>query len=93
MSSRLHVVLSDEEHARFKACAESEGVSFSTWVRTALELAERSRPRRSPEEKLAALERAAGIADDERLPMPPIDRYEEYRDWYERTRFGALPEP
>ena len=37
MSARLHVVLSDEEHARFKACAEAEGVSTDAIVKRLLE--------------------------------------------------------
>ena len=90
MSARLHVVLSDEEHARFKACAEAEGVSFSTWVRMALDLAERGRPRRSAGEKLEALQQVLDMPAEARLPMPPID---EYRAWHGATRYGDLPAP
>lgn len=81
MSTRLHVVLSDDEHARFRACAEAEGVSFSTWVRTALAMAERIRPRKTPEQRMAAIRRAMDIPDDERVPTPTID---ELRKGFER---------
>jgi hypothetical protein len=73
MSARLHVVLSDEEHARFKACAEAEGVSFSTWVRMALAMAERGRPSKTPEQRMAAVRRAMAVPDEQRVPTPTID--------------------
>ena len=81
MSARLHVVLSDEEHARFKACAEAEGVSFSTWVRMALALAEQGRGRKTPQERMAAVRHAMAIPDEQRVPTPSI---EELRRGYER---------
>ena len=81
MSARLHVVLSDEEHARFKACAEAEGVSFSTWVRMALDLAEQGRARKTPEQRMAAVRRAMAIPDEQRVPTPSI---EELRRGFER---------
>ena len=81
MSARLHVVLSDEEHARFKACAEAEGVSLSTWVRMALDLAERGRARKTPEQRMAAVRRAMAIPDEQRVPTPSI---EELRRGFER---------
>ena len=81
MSARLHVVLSDEDHARFKACAEAEGVTFSTWVRMALDLAERGRARKTPEQRMAAVRRAMAIPDEQRVPTPSI---EELRRGFER---------
>jgi len=93
MSTRLQVVMDEDELERYRACARAEGVNLSTWVRTALALAERSRPRRTAEEKLAAIEAAVRIPAEQRIPMPPIERYHEYRDWHERTRYGDLPEP
>ncbi len=83
--------MDEDELERYRACARAEGVNLSTWVRTALALAERSRPRRTAEEKLAAIARAAGSVAPPM--MPPIERYQEYRDWHERTRYGDLPEP
>jgi hypothetical protein len=89
MSTRLHVVLSDEEHARFRACAEADGVNLSTWVRTALAMAERARPRKTPEQRLAAVERAMDIPEAERVPTPTI---EELRRGFERT-YAEAPGP
>lgn len=47
VSSRVHIVLSAEERARFKAQAEREGQNLSEWLREAgrgrLAAAERSR--------------------------------------------------
>jgi hypothetical protein len=90
MSTRLHVVLADDENARYRACAERAGVTFSTWVRMALALAEREQPRKTVDQRLAALQRALEIPEDERLPMPPV---EEYLAWHGRSRYGELPEP
>ena len=90
MSVRLHVVLSEEESARYRQCAELDGVTFSSWVRSALALAESHRPRKTVEQRLAALQRAVELPDAERLPMPPID---EYLAWHEATRYGELPRP
>jgi|LakMenEpi03Aug12_release.lakeMendotaPanAssembly.Ray.scaffolds.fasta_scaffold284883_3 hypothetical protein len=90
MSTRLHVVLSDDESERYRACAEAAGVNLSTWVRTALRFAEQARPRRSPAEKLAALRRFMDTLPEDRAPMPPID---EYLAWHEATRYGDLPKP
>lgn len=90
MSTRLHVILSDEEHARYRECAALDGVTFSSRVRTALALAERHRPRKAVEQRMAALRHAIEVPDEERLPMPPID---EYLAWHDATRYGEPPRP
>ncbi len=73
MSTRLHVVLDDDELARYRDCAARDGVNLSTWVRMALALAERSRPRKTPEERMAAIRRAMDIPDSARVPTPTIE--------------------
>ena len=86
MSMRLQVILDDEELARYKACAARDGVNLSTWVRMALTLAERSRPRKTPEERMVAVKRAMDIPATERVPTPTIA---ELRQGFERTYESA----
>lgn len=86
MSTRLQVILDDEELARYKACAARDGVNLSTWVRMALTLAERSRPRKTPEERMAAVKRVMDIPVAERVPTPTIA---ELRQGFESTYESA----
>lgn len=86
MGTRLHVVLDEDELARYRECAARDGVNLSTWVRMALALAERSRPRKTPEERMAAIRRAMDIPAGDRVPTPSI---EELRRGYAATYADA----
>lgn len=86
MSTRLQVILDDDELARYKACAAREGVNLSTWVRMTLTLAERARPRKTPEERMAAVKRAMDIPESARVPTPTI---EELRQGFDRKYESA----
>ncbi len=88
MSTRLHVVLSDEESERYRACAEAAGVNLSTWVRMALAMAEQARPRKTPAQRMAAIRRAMDIPDDERAPTPTI---EELRQGFDDKYRESMP--
>ncbi|MGI9186464.1 MAG: hypothetical protein ACR2J9_02905 [Gaiellales bacterium] len=87
MSTRLQVILDDDELARYKACATRDGVNLSTWVRMALTLAERTRPRKTPEERMAAVKRAMDIPASARVPTPTIA---ELRRGFDRKYESAL---
>ncbi len=69
MSTRLQVVISDEETASLKAAAAREGVTVSEWVRRALREATRRQTVGSVEVRLSAI-RAASELD---FPTADID--------------------
>ncbi len=56
MSTRLQVVVSDEELARYHEVARGKGMTVSEWVRQSLRLAERDVPRSDVARKLAVLD-------------------------------------
>ena len=58
MSTRLQVVMDEEDLARCRRCAEREGKTLSVWVREVLRHALRARGGPSPDHRLAALDRA-----------------------------------
>lgn len=58
MSTRLQVVLSDEEAAALKEVAGREGVTVSEWVRRSLREARRQHAAGSADAKLAAIDAA-----------------------------------
>lgn len=58
MSTRLQIVVQEEEARRYRRCAEREGLSMSEWARRALQRAERQQEGPTPQEKLRALEEA-----------------------------------
>ena len=59
MSTRLQVVLPDDELERFRAAATAEGLNLSDWVRRALRDVESRRSQIDPQLKIAAIRRAA----------------------------------
>jgi hypothetical protein len=88
MSTRLQIIVSDEEADRWRRNAKDEGVNLSEWIRRAVRDIERTgRSRRSVDERLAAVERA--FAHPVRLDLPPLEEYLAS----EGDRFGDLPRP
>lgn len=86
MSKQMSVLLTAEQHGRYRAAANAEGITLSAWVRRALNRhGSASKPRRTPEERMAAVERAMAIPESERVPVLSP---EQYRRWYEETRYG-----
>lgn len=63
MSTRLQVVMDEAELDAYRRCAKREGKTLSEWVRDVLRRAKRARREPSPEEKLAALDRALELGD------------------------------
>jgi hypothetical protein len=61
MSTRLQVVISDEETASLKAAAAREGVTVSEWVRRALREAHRRQTVGSVEGRLSAIRGASEL--------------------------------
>jgi hypothetical protein len=59
MSTRLQVLLSDEEATSLREIADREGVTVSEWVRRSLREAARRQTSGKAEEKLAAIRLAA----------------------------------
>jgi ribbon-helix-helix CopG family protein len=60
MSTRLQVILSDEDAASLKEMAAREGVTVSEWVRRSLREASRRQTSGRAEERLSAIRVAAG---------------------------------
>lgn len=58
MSTRLQIVVSEEEARRLRRSAERAGLTLSEWARRALRRAERTGAASGPERKLQALDRA-----------------------------------
>lgn len=74
MSTRLQIIVSDEEAERWRRYAQDEGVDLSEWIRRAVREIERTRrSRRIVDEQLVAVERA--FADPVRLDLPPLEEY------------------
>jgi hypothetical protein len=61
MSTRLQVVISDEETASLRAAAAREGVTVSEWVRRALREAARRQTVGSVEARLSAIRTASEL--------------------------------
>ena len=62
MSTRLQIVMSEEEAARLHRCAARSGLSLSEWARRAMRRFEGEQCGPSAHEKLRALDRALGCA-------------------------------
>lgn len=62
MSTRLQVILSDEEAAALRDTAAREGVTVSEWVRRSLRDADLRRSRGRTSQRLAAIAAAADYA-------------------------------
>ena len=60
MSKRLQVVLDDAELLLLRRRARRDGLTLSEWVRRVLARAARTSGRATPEQRLAALDRALG---------------------------------
>ncbi|MGI9117030.1 MAG: plasmid mobilization protein [Gaiellales bacterium] len=73
MSTRLQIIVDDEEAELLRACARAEGVNLSEWIRRAMAMARKAQGPRTPEEKLAALRRLSHMPEEERAPAPPIE--------------------
>lgn len=58
MSKRLQVLLEPREYRGFQQLAKQAGLSLGEWVRQALRRMAGSKPRKTPEEKRAAIQRA-----------------------------------
>ena len=59
MSTRLQIVVSEEELVEIREIAERRRMTVSEWVRQTLREARQRVPRRTTEQKLEALRRAA----------------------------------
>jgi len=59
MTTRLQVLLEDDELAEIKRIAELQRMSVAEWVRQALRWARHDRPRYSVEQKLRVVREAA----------------------------------
>jgi transposase-like protein len=70
MSTRLQVVLSDAELARFRRVARRCGLTLSEWVRQALRGAERASATGDPDRKLQVIRGAARCE----FPVAEIDQ-------------------
>lgn len=89
MSTRLQIIVDDDDAERLRACAQAEGLNLSEWIRRAMDLAAKAQGPRTPEEKLAALRRLSHMPEAERAPAPPID--EMLREV--NARYDGLPTP
>jgi hypothetical protein len=69
MSTRLQVILTDDEAAALKDVARSEGVTVSEWVRRCLREAERRQSSGNVEQRLAAIQAATAYS----FPTADID--------------------
>ena len=58
MSTRLQVILEQEELEEIRVVAERHRMTVSEWVRSSLREARRREPTRSAEQKLQAVDRA-----------------------------------
>lgn len=70
MSTRLQVILSDDEAAELRKVAAAEGLTVSEWVRRSLRSAGRQVSTSRRETRLDAIARAAGLD----VPAPDIDQ-------------------
>ena len=70
MTTRIQVLLEDDEFAEIREVARRHGMSVAEWVRQALRRARRDEPSGDPRKKLAAI-RAAGRGDS---PTADIDQ-------------------
>lgn len=59
MTTRLQVLLSDDEIAEIRRVAKRHRMTVAEWVRQALRRARRDEPTADPERKLAAVREAA----------------------------------
>lgn len=82
MSSRIHIVVDEEDKERFRRQAEREGLSLSAWLREAARarLSERQSAGLDTVEELRAFFRAC----DDREASPEPD-WEEHRRVIERS--------
>jgi hypothetical protein len=69
MSTRLQVILSDEDAAALREVAAQEGTTVSDWVRRSLREARRTQTTARVDERLAALRSAMA----HQFPAPDID--------------------
>jgi hypothetical protein len=58
MSTRLQIIVQDEEARELRRCAKREGLSLSDWVRRALRRARREQTGPTARQRLAALNTA-----------------------------------
>lgn len=58
MSTRLQIVVSEEEAKGFRRSAAHRGLTLSEWARQALRRAQQGQAGKRPEAKLQAIERA-----------------------------------
>lgn len=58
MSTRLQIIVQEEEVRELRRCARREGLSLSEWVRRALRKARNEQTGPTVQQKLAALDRA-----------------------------------
>ena len=70
MSTRLQVILSDEEAAELRKVAEAEGVTVSEWVRRSLRASRRQVSTTRREARLDAIGRASELD----VPAPDIEQ-------------------
>jgi hypothetical protein len=70
MSTRLQVILDDEELAAIQRVARKQHMTTSEWVRQALRKAQRSEPRGDAKKKLAVVRAAA----EQSFPAGDIDQ-------------------
>lgn len=88
MSTRIHIVVDEEDKARYREQAEREGKSLGAWLRDAAEDRLRDTAEQRSLRTRAALERFFA-ACDEREPHPEPD-WAEHRAVIERSRLHGV---
>ncbi len=70
MSTRLQVVVDENDLHRYREAARNEGMRLSEWVRRQLRAAVRDAPKKRAEQKLKALR----VASSHSFPIAGIDQ-------------------
>lgn len=86
-SNRVHIVMSAEERATYRAAADRDGVSLSEWIRTA------ARARLAGTDSLRTVEDLDAFFDrcDDREGDEPEPDWSTHRAVIERSRTTDLP--
>ena len=87
--TRVQLVLTDEDHARFVRQAEREGMSLAAWLRAAAH--ERLTRRRAPRRSLSAADLEAFFARCDALDGPAVEPdWEEHLAVIDESRMRGL---
>ena len=80
MSTRLQIVVSEDEARQLRRSARKAGLTLSEWARRALRLARNAQLSANPEQKLRALARALECGHPTTEIGPMLDEIERGRD-------------